>query len=347
MMAVRTKRSERFLEAVAGQPVAIVLHDNPDPDAIASGWALAVLVRRMREQPVRLLGRGAIVRAENVHMVRRLQPPLELVDELPHDHHIVLVDCVPTGRNHLLDDSQAWPVAVIDHHEPTATPFRVAYRDIRPRVVATATIAATYLREQGLTPERNLATALLFAMHTEIVGQETVVTPTDRSVFKWLGGLADHALVAEIEGAPLSREYFADLLLALENVFLYDGAAVCFLPRASGAEIVGEVADMVLRCAGVQKVLCGAAIGGAVILSVRTTLDGGDATELLYATLDGVGHGGGHEHRAGGKVPLDGTQTTAPETLYAGLKERWLSACRVDQQRGSRLVRKQAILENL
>jgi hypothetical protein len=117
------------------------------------------------------------------------------------------------------------------------------------------------------------------------------------------------------------------------------------------------------------------------------TGDCGDALALLGATLRGFGHWGGHTHRAGGKITGIRRDDWTPETLYAALKvhrktrcsvgprgrrgisrcfrrstsatggrryfcggllrDRWLAACTVDPQRGSRLVRKHAILEHL
>lgn len=348
MTGVRTRRSDRFLAALAGRQPVLVTHDNPDPDAIASGWALLVLLRAMQGGPVRLLGRGAIVRGENRHLVRLLRPPLELVDELPnHDSAIVLVDCLPTRGNHLLDGRPIRPAAVIDHHEPEGDEIRADYRDVRPAAAATAIIAAGYLREQGIVPEADLATALLYAVYTEISGPAARLTRTDRSLVSWLSGLADHARLSEIAAAPLPRAYFADLLLALEQAYLYDDAAVCFLPQASGAEIVGEVADLLVRCEGVRKVLCAAALGHDLVVSARTTVEGGNVLPLLGATLNRFGSFGGHRHRAGGKVDGVNADGRAGEMLFTTIKECWLSACNVDRKRGSRLVPRQAILEGV
>jgi nanoRNase/pAp phosphatase (c-di-AMP/oligoRNAs hydrolase) len=343
-----TKRSDRHLSTLSGKRAVILTHDNPDPDAIAAGWALVVMLRRVLGQTSRLVGRGAIVRAENLHMIRLLDPPLELVDEIPNDDAAyVLVDCIPTASNHPLKEKGAWPTAVVDHHEPNGTRFRVPFRDVRPRVAATAAITAGYLREQSLEPAPELATAMLYAMRTEITAEQRSMTPLDRRIISWLSTLADHGKLAEISGAPLSRGYFSDLLLALENVFLYEDAAVCILPSASGTEIVGEVADLLIRCEGIHKVLCSAAVGNDIVLSGRTTLDGGNVVALLSATLHGFGHCGGHQHRAGGKLPGGNRDRKLAELLQKTIKERWLAACHVDSERGSRLVRKQAILENL
>ena len=62
--------SDRLLQVLAEyEHVAVITHDTPDPDAIAAGWAVYVLVRERLKKAVRLIGGGATVSAENVHML--------------------------------------------------------------------------------------------------------------------------------------------------------------------------------------------------------------------------------------------------------------------------------------
>jgi nanoRNase/pAp phosphatase (c-di-AMP/oligoRNAs hydrolase) len=343
------RRSTRLLNAMAGyEQVLVVTHDYPDPDAIASGWALRWLITEKLGKPVRLIGGGAIVRAENRHMVKLLVPPIELVDEIEVDQRTatVLVDCSSTMSNHLLSNCRLQPIAVIDHHEVRGPRQRLAFRDIRPRIAASATIVASYLKDEHLEPPSDLATALLYGIQTETQGSETHYTPLDRRIVTWLVKYADPGKLAEIQNAPLTREYFADLVLALQSTFAYDEAAICFLPRAEGPETVGEVADLLIRCAGVKMVLCGAAVGEDLFISVRTGREAGNAAELVHKTLDGLGLSGGHEHRAGGKIRLGRCPLTG-EQLTDELRNRWLAACGSDRQRGTRLVARREIVKNL
>jgi nanoRNase/pAp phosphatase (c-di-AMP/oligoRNAs hydrolase) len=341
-------RSSELLSALGKyRRVAIIMHDNPDPDAIASGWAISVLVQEKLGIPVRLLGSGAIVRAENRHMVDLLMPPIELVSELDLDAGTasVLVDCGLGTTNHLGTRSGIMPVAVVDHHLHRNGEGTLPFVDIRTAAAATASIAAGYLREQRVDPGMKLATAILYAIRTETRGSETSHSPMDRAVVTWLTEFADPTLLAEIENAPLEVEYFGDLVLAMQRTFIYDDAALCFLQRASGAEIVGEVADLLVRCRGIRRVLCAAVIGDDLLLSVRTQRDTDNAARLLQATLDGVGGCGGHAHRAGGKVPDVGNKFR--DDLNDELRARWLKACAVDRLRGTRLVPRREIIENL
>ncbi|MEO2036775.1 MAG: DHH family phosphoesterase [Planctomycetaceae bacterium] len=185
-MAVTKKqnRSDELLAAVAdfGQ-IAIVTHDNPDPDAIAAGWAIRRLIRKILNREPRLIGGGDVVRAENRHMMNLLDPPIDLVQQFEprSPTAVILVDCVPEVAGHLLTSNHVKPVAVIDHHLVGKRPD-LPFVDIRPRLASAATIAADYLREQNLEPGERLATALLYAIRTETCGNEFRHTRLDRSV---------------------------------------------------------------------------------------------------------------------------------------------------------------------
>lgn len=342
--------SDRLLAVLSDyDDVAIIMHDNPDPDAIATGWAVSVLVEEKLEIPVRVIGGGAIVRAENRHMVDLLQPPIELVDsfELPDRTATVLVDCGLGASNQLLTRCNIKPAAIIDHHANGELPEGLPFIDLRPDVAASASIAASYLREQNVEPGFKLATALLYAIRTETQGYETVYSPLDRSVLPWLTERGDPALLAEIENAPLARDYYGDLVLALQNTFLYEDSALCFLPQAQGAEIVGEVADLLIRCENVDRVLCAAVVDDDLFFSARTATDRGHAAKLLQETLVGLGGAGGHAHRAGGKITGAVTGDHIAEDLGSELRQRWLAACGIEQKRGTRLVARRDIIEHL
>jgi nanoRNase/pAp phosphatase (c-di-AMP/oligoRNAs hydrolase) len=346
---MKVRRSTQLLTALKDfERILVVTHDNPDPDAIASGWALSWLIREKLGKPVRLIGGGTIIRAENRHMVKLLNAPIELVEELEarKGDAAVLVDCSSTMSNHLLCSCGLQPIGVIDHHQVRGPRTRLAFCDIRPRVAASATIVASYLKDERLEPPGDLATALLYGIQTETQGSETHYSPLDRRMVTWLVRFADPGKLAEIENAPLPPEYFSDLVLALQSTFVYDEAAICFLPRAEGPETVAEVADLLIRCEDIQQVLCGAIVGDDLFVSVRTDRDAGNAADLVIETLAGLGLSGGHEHRAGGKIRLSQCPL-AGELLTDELRNRWLAVCGSDRQRGTRLVARREIVKNL
>lgn len=340
-------QSDELLQVLSPfQRVTVVMHDNPDPDAIATGWGLKTLIEEKLRRPVRLVGGGAIVRAENRHMVDLLSPPIELVDELAIDDGTaaVLVDCGLGTTNHLVTRQAIGPVAVIDHHLNGKRSADVPFVDLRPDAAASVSIAVDYLRQQNVEPGDNLATAMLYAIRTETRGYETHHTALDRAAVLWLTARADPALLAEIESAPLSRDYFDDLALALFSSTVFEDTAFCLLPRAEGAEIVGEVADLLVRCRTIRRVFCGALVDGDLVVSVRTERSDDNAAKLVQKVLDGMGSGGGHSHRAGGKVPDVGTIN---DDLQDELRRRWLAACGVNIADGQPLISRAQLLGNL
>ena len=131
-------KSDLFLEAaVKFDDVVIITHDNPDPDALACGWALTELLRQKTGKNSRLVARGAVMRAENKLFLKLLKPPLELIDSLiiPPHSFVVLVDCQPAAPNHIPLNSAIF--AVIDHHERVKElGYPTVFFDIRPSVTA-------------------------------------------------------------------------------------------------------------------------------------------------------------------------------------------------------------------
>lgn len=334
--------SDRLLKVLADyEQVLVVMHDNPDPDAIASGWAVVSLIHQKLAKPTNLIAGGAILRAENRHMVDLLGPPVQLVLGIDAPEHAatVLVDCGLGAQNQLLTRNRVEPVAVIDHHLADARPGHVPFVDIRPDVAASATIAASYLIEQHLEPGAKLATALWYAMRTETTGCEFRYSLLDQNVLVWLTERADPELLAEIENAPLPREYYGDLVAALRDAAVHRDSAFCMLPRATGAEIVGEIADLLIRCKGLDSVFCAAIVEGDLLISVRTDTHGANAVTLLQKTLGELGSCGGHAHRAGGKIPQVGHDLKEAGEVCTQLKTRWLETCGIEpQQRGEPLL---------
>ena len=144
----------------------------------------------------------------------------------------------------------------------------------------------------------------------------------------------------------MSRAYYGDLAMGLQSTYVYGDTALCLLPRAEGAEIVGEMADLLVRCRELKRVLSGAIVDGNLLISVRTK-GPDDATQLVQAVLEGRGSGGGHEHRAGGKIPNVGANGLINRPLKQELRARWLKVCGIPQLRGKALIQRREIMENL
>jgi hypothetical protein len=127
---------------------------------------------------------------------------------------------------------------------------------------------------------------------------------------------------------------------------VYADAAICFLPRIMTQEIIGESADLLIRCDGLKWVLCGGRVGDEFYLSARSKSDDCTAMDLLEHCLKGLGHFGGHLYRAGGKIAVRKSGMDSDE-LEKELRDRWLDACKSTVRRGTRLVGRKEIARRI
>ncbi|MCM0083225.1 DHH family phosphoesterase [Geomonas sp. Red32] len=283
--------------------ILIVVHDNPDPDSLASAMALRHLfaVRLSREAVIAFS--GMIGRSENLAMAKLLQIPLTpfpLID-LKMFQVICLLDSQPlTGNNSLPPEARV--DVVIDHHPMREASTHCRWVDIRPEYGTTATILYDYLKVQGVSLGTKLATALFYAIKSETQDLGREATRTDRDAYLELFPLANKTLLNSITHPRLPKEYFIALHNALENAVVYGTVAIANLQKVQFPEVVAELADLILRLEGVEVVLCMGQYNNEMVLSIRTSSEEINAGELIRAIVAGVGSAGGHGMMAGGKV---------------------------------------------
>jgi phosphoglycolate phosphatase len=95
--------------------IVIQCHDNPDADAVASGYALYSYLKSQGKNPRFVYAGHNVIRKTNlVMMIRDLQIPIEHVKQLAPPELLVMVDCQYNGGNTTV--FAAKEVAVIDHH---------------------------------------------------------------------------------------------------------------------------------------------------------------------------------------------------------------------------------------
>ena len=112
------KSREMMLDELLGYDhVTIQCHDNPDADAIASGYGLYCFFRD-KGKDTRLLysGRNKVRKANLMLMVEKLHIPLEYQPQMEDtvDGLLITVDCQYGAGN--VTELPAEEIAVIDHH---------------------------------------------------------------------------------------------------------------------------------------------------------------------------------------------------------------------------------------
>ena len=108
--------------------VLIMLHNDPDPDAMASGLALRNVLRRTKTTAIIGAVQG-VTRPENLRMVNLLDIHVEAItpESLNEYDRVAMVDVQPHYFGGAIDRVDL----VIDHH-PEQPGYTAVFKDIRP-----------------------------------------------------------------------------------------------------------------------------------------------------------------------------------------------------------------------
>ena len=298
------EHSDQILEWLQGKgKTIIVIHDNPDPDCLASAMALRHLLAMKLSRDAVITFTGMIGRSENLAMAKELEItliPLEMVD-LDEVSAICMLDTQPgTGNNSLPPDCRV--DIVIDHHPMREATARCRWVDIRDDYGVTATILYEYLTAQNITIGTKLATALFYAIKSETQDLGREANRPDREAYLRLFTVANKRILYEITHPVLPLEHFLTIHSGIENTMMYGKLLVVNLMAICFPEVVAEVADFLIRLEGIETVLSMGHYNDEVILSLRTTSNLLNAGEIIRRLVAGRGTAGGHGMMAGGKL---------------------------------------------
>lgn len=296
--------SDEMLEWLRGKgKTIIIIHDNPDPDCLASAMALRHLLAMKLNRDAIITFSGMIGRSENIAMAKALDitlTPLEIVN-LDEVSAVCMLDTQPgTGNNSLAPDRRV--DIVIDHHPLRDATRTCRWVDIREDYGVTATILYEYLLAHNITIGTKLATALFYAIKSETQDLGREANRPDRNAYLRLFPLANKRLLYQISQPKLPVEHFRTIHSGVENSTIYGKLLVVNLQAICFPEVVAEIADYLIRLEGIETVLSMGHYNTGVILSLRTTSHQINAGEIIQRLVADRGTAGGHGMMAGGKL---------------------------------------------
>lgn len=320
--------------------IAIIVHDNPDPDCLASALALRHLFVMKLNKDAVITFSGMIGRSENLAMAKELEiplVPLPLVD-LKEYQVICMLDTQPeTGNNSLPPGTRV--DIVIDHHPIREASKRCRWVDVREEYGATTTILYEYLQAQNVPIGTKLATALFYAIKSETQDLGREAGKADRDAYLRLFPFTSKRLLYEITHPKLPIEYFATINSALEGTKIYGPLLITNLGETIIPELVAEMADFLLRLEGIETVLCMGHYNDGMVLSLRTLRHDINAGEIIRSLVEGRGAAGGHGMMAGGRVDHVPAKRRAINEVERFLTGRILTELVVGKVRPRRLIR--------
>jgi len=280
--------------------IGILLQNDPDPDALASGLALRALVGRTKPSAP-LITFGRITRPENLAMVEALELEVERITtaDLARFDALALVDVQPTFFEVPLPE-----VAVVVDHHPETKGWRAAFRDVRPTYGATATILTEYLRAADVKITERVATALFYGIKADTLHLERGGTRADLEAFTYLYELANHNVLRRIERPELPLDALDALGDALVHRVIIGNALFAHLGPVSRPDLIPQFADLCLQVKGIEWSVVSGFAGSELHISVRNVGYVKAAGDVVREAFGLLGSAGGHRSAAKAVIPL-------------------------------------------
>jgi nanoRNase/pAp phosphatase (c-di-AMP/oligoRNAs hydrolase) len=337
---VRAKVDRLVQYAKSHARALILTHDNPDPDSIAAGVALAHLLEKLAGVEAIVAYGGIVGRSENRALVKVLKLPVVPVSRVEFDAYdlICMVDTQPEQGNHSLP-ARHFPDVVIDHHPERPDSHLAPIADVGGPIGATSTLLAEYFKASGLKVPQQVATALFYGIKadTRDLGRQT--TRQDIDAYLWLFPMADKDALGEIEHPKLPEEYFVLYHTAIERAQVFGDVVVCDLGEIYAPDMVAEVAERFGFLEGMRWSLAFAEYDDALFFSVRTGDRRMNAGRLIRDVIEAKGgSAGGHGTMAGARLPVKGLSAAAQKRLREEVIRDFLEAFGVKTRRARKLV---------
>ncbi|MCM2356650.1 MAG: DHH family phosphoesterase [Geobacteraceae bacterium] len=303
--AVNTKKyTDEMLAWVRGRgKIIIIVHDNPDPDCLASALALRHLFVMKLNKDAVIAFSGMIARSENLVMAKELEitlTPLGIVN-LKEFQVVCMLDTQPgTGNNSLPAETRV--DIIVDHHPLRESSKKSRWVDVRDDYGVTASILYEYLIAQEVNIGTKLATALFYAIKSETQDLGREANRPDRDAYLRLFPLTNKKLLYEITHPKLPKEYFLTINTAVEQAIIIQRVLITDLGSILFPELVAEMADFLVRLEDIETTLCMGQYANDMILSIRTVRHDLNAGEIIKRLVLGMGTAGGHGMMAGGKI---------------------------------------------
>jgi nanoRNase/pAp phosphatase (c-di-AMP/oligoRNAs hydrolase) len=295
---LRVQQYQRFFSDA--DRVLILLHNDPDPDALASGLALRNVLRRTKQTAIIAALQG-VTRPENQRMVNLLDIHVESVTpaQLGDYDRIALVDVQPHYFGHLVDRVDL----VIDHH-PEQTGYSAVFKDIREDYGSTSTILTEHLRAVDANISERTATAMLYAIKSDTLFFNRQANRVDLDAFSYLYPLADAALIRKMEGAEITMERLEYVIRAKQQGQLVEQVFCAFVGTSPREDFIPYVADFYLQLENVKWTIIVGIVNESLVMSVRNLGYSRNAGEFVRKYFAHLGSAGGHRAMAKAVVPL-------------------------------------------
>jgi nanoRNase/pAp phosphatase (c-di-AMP/oligoRNAs hydrolase) len=295
---MRVQQYQRYMQDA--DRVLILLHNDPDPDALAAGLAMRNVLRRTKTTAIIGCLQG-VTRPENQRMVDMLEIKFDIItpEQFADFDRIVTVDVQPHYFGGLLPRVDL----VVDHH-PEQSGYNAVFKDIRAEYGSTCTILTEHLRAVDIDISERTATAMLYAIKSDTLFFSRQTNRVDLEAFTYLYPLADAALIRKMEGAEITMERLEYVTRALQTSHHRHQVFSAFLGNTAREDLIPYTADFLLQLEDVNWTIIAGVVGDQFIVSVRNLGYTRNAGEFVKKYFNDIGSAGGHRAMAKAVVPI-------------------------------------------
>ena len=329
--AKNARKLLRFLDRRRSKitPFLIVMHDYPDPDAIATAYALQYIAEEKFDIRSRIVYRGIIGRVENRAMVHQLRIPVHKIrpSDIRQYEHAALIDTQPNFENNPYPPGSSVTM-VIDQHPYVKKPLAdLAVIDVE--CGATSVILAQALLLSGLEIPRRLATALAYGILSDTMNLYRAKRADIIETYLAMLPLCDMRALIRIQHPPKTKKFFSTLNKGLDQARTVRGLIVSHLGFVEHPDLVSEIADFILTYKGMDRSLCTGRYKGKLHVSLRSNRPTDDTPEILRDIVENRRDAGGHDMVAGGSFYVKGKDGSRWDEAETQLTQKLMKRLRI------------------
>ena len=301
--------------------ICIQCHDNPDPDAIASAFGIQhYLNHNGIESRIIYGGEQEITKTNLKILLKECGIEIEKTDKIEEDEFLVLVDG-QKGQMNMFDFGREECI-LIDHHIQTVKDNENYL--IKKEYQSCSAIVYDLLSEEGYSvkEKEELSVAMLYGLYT------------DTSSFTDMYFERDIKMKNELShGNPLferlikSNMSFAELMIAVDAMYnhYFDIERRTAIVEALKCDqvVLAIIGDFMIQIDSVYLSIAYTDTGGGYHISLRTCHEKLRANEIVSYLCEGIGNGGGHINKAGGRiVKMKMKEVCGTEDIFTVINER-------------------------
>ncbi len=294
--------------------IVIQCHDNPDADAICSGYVLYRYFQAYHKK-VRFIysGNFEISKSNLVYLIKKLRIPIEYVQNLKTKPELLLMTDCQYGEGNVRKFS-AKEIAVIDHHQVSGNLPKI--NEVRSNLGSSCTVIWNLLKieDEDKLLDKKVSTALYYGLYSDTNAFSEMSHPLDRDMIDSLD--YDKALILRLKNMNLTLKEARIAGVAMLGVEYHkDNHYAILRSEPCDPNILGLIGDFIVAVDTIDVCIVYTVLNFGTKFSIRSCVPETRADELAAFLSARIGSGGGHTEKAGGLLKNDLIKKVYPEFI--------------------------------